>query len=58
MVLIGRTRGIGDGEGRVRWLDMKSRNDIEVVTYDEVSERVRALAKMLRALPYKPSGEG
>jgi hypothetical protein len=46
-VVIGRSSMITDGEARLRWRDLKTR-DIGVTTYDEMIERVRALAASLR----------
>jgi hypothetical protein len=46
-VVIGRSSMIADSEARLRWRDLKAR-DLNVVTYDELIERVRALAVSLR----------
>jgi len=50
MVIIGRTEDINTSEARVRWLDMKSRHEHALATYDEICNRVRALANTLRTL--------
>lgn len=50
MVVIGRTRDIKEGEATIRWRDMKNRHEFALFTYDELSDRVRAIATSLRTM--------
>lgn len=48
MVLMGRSGDIEGDKARRRWIDMKNRHEFALFTYDELCERVNALAATLR----------
>lgn len=50
MVIIGRTQDIDGEKAAIRWRDMKNRHELYLFTYDELTERVRALAASLKKL--------
>ena len=50
MVVIGRSSAISQEDAARRWKDLKARNDPSVATYDDISDRVKALAASLRRL--------
>lgn len=49
MVVIGRSGDIPKGDAQIRWRDLKSK-ELELFTYDEWVDRVKALSRTLRKL--------
>ncbi len=49
-VIIGRPQESDTNEARICRFDMKSRHEHSLATYDEICNRVRALASTLRTL--------
>jgi len=50
MVVMGRSAEIDKPDAETRWTDKKNRHEHAVFTYDEIIERVKALAHQLRRL--------
>ncbi len=48
IVIIGRNKDIQDEKAKIRWRDMKNSGDIMPFTYDEICERVKMKANMLK----------